>query len=75
MSVKAQSQTETCYQLNTERGLNMTAYNMFPNDFVQAFGKYSNKQATVISHFRVKHLFRRIPTRSRMFRRVMQSSA
>lgn len=29
----------------------MTAYNMIPDGFVQAFGKYSNKQTTVILYF------------------------
>lgn len=73
MSVKAQSQTETCNKLNTECSLkgNMTAYNMFPNDFVQAFGKYSNKNAAVILYFHVKHLFSCVPTHLRMALWVM----
>lgn len=38
---------QTEYWMSSEG--DMTAYNMYPNGFVQAFGKYSNKQATVIS--------------------------
>lgn len=59
MSVKAQSQTETCNKLKSECSLkeNMTADNMFPNGFVQALGKYSNKQAAVILYFHIKHLY------------------
>lgn len=59
MSVKAQSQTETCSKLKSECSLkgNMTGDNMFPNGVVQAFSKYSNKQATVILYFHIKHLY------------------
>lgn len=47
---------------------------MSPNGFVQAIGKYSNKQqASVISYFHIKHT--RIPTHSIMAMRVMHSNA
>lgn len=46
----------------------MTAYSMFPNGFVQAFGKYSNKQAAAIFHSCV-------PTHPRMVLWATQSSA